>query len=98
MVDGVEFERVTTEPEWDPFEVDLLIAAMELESEYGPHGMLMSEVTDPRNQFKWVGHENPLTDYYEKARLDVERAYYDKYDTPSNPVNRHGLIFRVRER
>lgn len=74
-----------------------MLAAVALEADTGPHGQLMSEVTDPANQFAYAGTA-PLTDYYEKARLDGEQAYYDKWDTKANPVNRHGLIFGARRR
>lgn len=97
-VDGIDYTFTSTEPEWDFEQVDLLIAMREIEAETGPHGFLMSEATDPANQFAFQGDEFPTTDWAEKARLDSQSAYYARFDSKENPLNRNGLIFGVKRR
>lgn len=55
----------------------------------------MSEVTDIANQYAYVANEVPRVDYAEKTRLDSQKAYYDRWDSKDNPVNRHGHIWMV---
>lgn len=56
------------EPEWTPEDVALLVSSSRLEREVGPHGIPMSEATDPANQFAFEGHIR--TDWAEKAKRD----------------------------
>jgi len=86
-----------TESEWTTEQVDLLLASRELEQERGPHGVPMSEATDPANQFAYYGDE-PITDWVKKAQLDKEDAYRKKHHSETNPVNMNGLIFPVKKR
>lgn len=97
-MDGVEVHTTRTDSEWDdPYQAELLSAMAAIEADTGPHGLLMSEVTDPANQFAFEGTP-PITDYYEKARLDYEQAYIKRHDSKANPLNRNGLIFGARRR
>lgn len=46
-----------SEPRWLPGDVASLIASRRAEfAPRGPHGHLLSEATDPANQFKWRAH------------------------------------------
>lgn len=86
------------EAEWDRDEEEFLVASRELEADTGPHGFLMSEAMDPANQFAFEGDPVPAIDFAEKARLDKQDAYYKKWDTKDNPVNRNGHIFNVKKK
>lgn len=86
------------EPEWSMADVAFLVASRQREREYGPHGFLLSEATDPANQYAFEGQAKPRVDYAEKARLDAEQAYYKQWDKKDNPVNRNGHIWRVSKK
>lgn len=83
------------EPEWSPADVAVLLYSRHTEQDMGPHGVPMSEATNPANQYAYEAAEFPVVDFAEKARLDAQKAYYDKYDTKDYPVNRNGHIWRV---
>jgi hypothetical protein len=87
-----------TESVWTPDGVALLIASKQDERSRGPHGFPMSEATDKANQYAFEGSGVPSVDYAEKARLDAQAAYYKRYDTKDNPVNRNGHIWRVSKK
>jgi len=87
-----------SEAEWSPDQVALLIASRQAELEIGPHGFSMVEATDPANAHAFVGQEAPTVDFARKAQLDKQDAYYKKYDTKDNPVNRNGHIWGVKKK
>ena len=87
-----------TESEWSADDRAFLIASRMTEREMGPHGIPMSEATDPDNQFKFKGQEGPQVDWAEKARLDAQEAFYKQHDKKDNPVNRHGHVWGVTKR
>lgn len=83
----------TREAEYDLEQVALLIASHEIESApRGSHGQLMSEATDPANQFRYK--VRTFTDYAEKAIGDHEELLNKQYPD----ANRHGRIFSVELR
>jgi hypothetical protein len=97
--DGRLIRSVTVaESEWRPEDVALLLMSKRREQEYGSHGILMSEATDPANQFAFKGQESPTIDWAEKARADAQDKYYKEWDKPDQPVNRNGHIWGVRKR
>jgi len=80
----------TREPEFDLWQVALLTGSHEIESApRGPHGVLMSEATDPANQFRYK--VRTFTDYAEKAIGDHE----ERLDKQYPDANKHGRIFAV---
>jgi hypothetical protein len=85
---------VTHEAEFSVTDRALLSAHKQLVADIGPHGIPMSEATDPANQFEFMVPEAPTTDWAAKALLDGQDAYYTKYKTAS----RHGHIWRVKRR
>jgi hypothetical protein len=88
---------VTREATFRPQDVDMLLAHLENVADKGPHGIPMSEATDPANQFAFEG-QGPFVDYAAKAQKDKQDAYYREHDSKNNPVNRNGHIFTVRRR
>lgn len=88
-----------TEPDWSPEDVALLVESRVAEQDMGPHGIPMSEATDPANQYAFQGTDFPRIDYAEKARREKADAYYNQYDTDKkNPMKRHGHIWLVKRR
>lgn len=85
-----------TESEWSREDVALLIASRIREASIGPHGIPFDEATDPANEHAFTVGRGPLVDFAEKAKRDGADAYYKKYDTKENPVNRNGHIWRVK--
>lgn len=87
-------ETVThLEPEFDMEQVALLLAHMRHEKEpRGPHGLLLSEVTDPladpANPDGWDYEvTGPRTDFAQRKLSAKKKAYYDKY--PDAPKDAH---------
>lgn len=76
-----------------------MLVARQAEREIGPHGIPMSEATDPKNAGKFAGQKAPRVDLAEKARLDAQQRYYKENDKDQkNPMNRNGHIWGVTYR
>ena len=82
-----------TESEWSADDRAFLIASRMAERELGPHGIPMSEATDPANQFAFDAPEKPIVDWAEKTKRDRMDAFYKQHDKKDNPVNRNGHIW-----
>jgi len=80
------------EPEWTREDVAMLVVSRHAERSIGPHGLPMSEATDPANQ--WAFETGRVMDWAEKKRLDDIEAY--KKENPDQ--NMHGLTFNVRKK
>jgi hypothetical protein len=72
----------TSEPEFDPEQVDLLLASHLYEKDFGRHGQLMAEAVSERAAATYYGTDRilfaargPFTDHAEKAYLDAVDAY-----------------------
>ena len=87
-------QESTTETEFDSRQVALLLAHLELEADRNSLGIPRSEATDPDNQFKYRA-EGPVVDWAEQALSRAQKAYYDKYDRPGEPVDRSGHLWSV---
>ena len=81
-------------PEFTSEDVAVLLASRWVEADIGPHGVPMSEATDPANQFGFEGYEKPRTDYAEKARRDAMDAFYKRYPD----ADRNGHMWGVKRR
>lgn len=92
--DGNVLSVTVTEPRFTPSEVDVLIASRRLEREpRGAHGLPMSEVTDPANQYAYRVPEPDMD--FAQAKLNRERDMYKK----ANPdADMSALVFRVERR
>lgn len=82
------------EPEFTPWDRAALLADVADSKELrGSHGRLISEVTDPANQFAYEA-EPPAMDWAQKALDDAQEAYKKK-----NPKASLGaLLWRVTKR
>lgn len=80
------------EPEFSGEDVALALASDMLESERGPHGVLMSEATDPKNRDAFVSGETPATDFAAKAMRDAKDKYYKRY--PAADADRDVHVWR----
>jgi len=66
----------------------------------GPHGLLLSETTDPENQYAYdvprneKGIPTPATDYAQKALEDAQAEYRSRY--PNEPMG--SKLWRVRKK
>lgn len=87
-----------TESIWSPDDVALLLTSRRSEKERDENGIPWVEATDPANQYAFQGAAVPTVNYATKARLDAMAAYYKKYDTSDNPVNRNGHIWGVSKK
>ncbi len=68
-----------TQPRFTPRERALLLASRRVENApRGRHGQLMSEATDPKNQFAYQAR-GPITDWAQKKLDEAEDAYKKKY-------------------
>ena len=85
---------VRCDPDFTREDVALLLADQALEADMGPHGIPMSEATDPANQFAFEGFAAPQTDWAEKARQDAKDRFYEKW----KDANRNGHMWGVRRR
>lgn len=96
MFDGekVVGYETTTEPEFDDRQVALLLAHRQLEAELNSLGIPRSEATNPENQFKYRA-DGPVFDWAEQALSRAQKAYYDRYDKPGEPVDRTGHLWSV---
>lgn len=89
----------TTEPEWSPGDVDLMLAAAAADRETGPHGHPLWESTSdeasPTNYSSTLRYvAGPiLTDWAEKARRDAEDKFRKQF--PNESLN--GRIFTVKK-
>lgn len=100
--DGRVLEAVTErEAEFDAAQVALLVAHLRSETQpRGPHGVLLSEATDPAlDPAGWkpggprIEVHGPKTDWVAQ-RLDREqKAYYEKY--PNAPRDEHLWSVRI---
>lgn len=86
------------ESEWSKADVALLLMSRKSERERDENGFLWSEVTDPANQYEFVGQPVPKVNYATKARKDAEAAYYKQWDKKDAPVNRNGHIWGVSKK
>lgn len=73
--DGNVVSVTVTQPRFTPRERALLLASRRDEkAPRGRHGQLMSEATDPKNQFAYRGR-GPVTDWAQKKLDEAEDAY-----------------------
>lgn len=90
---------VTTEPEFDDEQRDLLLASAEYEASLNRNGFPWSEATNPAanpNEYAGGYHYVPdilQTDWSEKTRLDFIDAYRKEH---GEKANMNGLIVGVR--
>ncbi|MFN4000865.1 hypothetical protein [Microcella sp.] len=61
------------------------------------HGIPLEVATDPENQFGFVT-EGPFRDWAATTLADARDAYFKQYDKPGAPVQRAGLMWRVKLR
>lgn len=77
--DGVVLSVTVTQPRFTPRERAVLLASRRAEqARRGQHGQLMSEATDPKNQFAYQAR-GPITDWAQKKLDEAEDAYKKKY-------------------
>ena len=81
-------------PEFTREDVALLLADLALEQDMGPHGIPMSEATDPANQFAFEGFALPRVDFAAKAMEDAKAKYYKEWPD----ANRNGHLWGVRRK
>lgn len=73
-----------------------MLALQELEKDIGPHGIPMSEATDPVNQFAFETAKAPVIDWAARALAAGKKSYYDQYDTDKKrPMDRSGHLWGV---
>lgn len=96
---GVLVSTVTTaEPEFDANQLALLLAHEEVLSDRGPHGLPLSETTDPRADpairggWRYEANKSPRFDYAAQAIAHAQDAYYKAY--PDEPRGGHGWYAR----
>lgn len=76
-----------------------MLALQAIEADLGPHGIPMSEATDPRNEYEFETNPAPLIDFAARSIGQTSRAYYDKYDAnKQKPMDRSGHIWRTRKK
>lgn len=92
MLTGVTIVR--SEPEYTSRDRALLLADEALEADMGPHGIPMSEATDPANAGAFEGWKLPVVDFAEKARQDQKDKYYKEWPD----ANRNGHMWGVRRK
>ena len=85
---------VTREPEFTAADRAWALASYRAELELGPHGIPMSEATDPANQYAFEADEFPLVDFAEKTLKDA----IDKRHREWPDENRNGHKWRVRRK
>ena len=85
---------VRREPEFTAPDVAFLLASRRAEQALGPHGIPISEATDPANQYAFEADEFPLVDWAEKTLKDA----IDKRHREWPDENRNGHKWRVRRR
>jgi hypothetical protein len=87
------------EPEWDPQQVALLLAAQELQADIGPHGHPLAEAMspdgDPANPRRKYHYEVPLpaVDFAAKALADAQDARRQQYPDATE----NGLMWGVKK-
>lgn len=91
---GPEGVTVTvTEPRFTPREKAMLLASRRADAApRGRHGMLLSETTDPENQFAYKALP-PVTDHAQKVIDKAEAEYRKKY--PEAPMG--ALLWRAKK-
>lgn len=83
-----------SEPEFSADDLALLISSRRAErAPRGPHGVLLSEATNPDLQGEWEV-PLPIQDFVEKKLKTVKDAYHKQYGDTA-PA---GLIWRVSRR
>lgn len=63
-----------------------------VEADRGPHGIPMSEATNPENRDVYVAPDTPHTDFAAKAMRDSKKKYYARY--PSADEDRDVHVWR----
>jgi hypothetical protein len=87
------------EPEWDPQQVALLLAAQELQADIGPHGHplaeTMSPLADPNRRAEGYHYEvpPPAVDYAARAIADAQDAYTQQYPD----ANMNGFMWGAKK-
>lgn len=93
--DRVIGEVSTTEPEFDPGQVAILLAHGRLERDKNSVGIPLDVAMNPDNQFKFRA-SGPTVDWAEKALHDAQKRFYDQYDKPGAPADRAGHKWSVK--
>jgi len=84
----------TLEPEFDAEQVALLVAYLDLTGDRGPHGLPLSETTDPaanpsvRGGWHYEANQAPRIDYAAQAIARASEAYYKAH--PDESRGGHG--------
>lgn len=92
--DGQLTSVTVTEARFTPGEVSALLASRRAQhAPRGPHGLLLSEATDPSNQFKFHVPE-PITDHAQ-VPLSAAKADWAKKNPNTDPETR---LWRVEKR
>lgn len=84
------------EPEFSHADKVALLALDAYEADLGPHGLPLSETTDPANQRAYVA-ENPVMDWAARAISDAQRKYYKQFPDESGDGHLWG-VKRVQSR
>ena len=96
--DGDVLVRSVTvrEAEFTDDEVSLLLASRRVAASIGPHGVSMSEATDPSNRGKFIVNESPRVDY---ARLAIDKAREKHYtENPKAKDDQSAHIWYIKGR
>ena len=82
---------------WDPEQIDLLLASVEVDSEYGQYGELLSEAmsedANPNNYESGIRYvaDGPRINWAAKAVGDAQDAFYKEHD-----IARNGHVWGVK--
>lgn len=86
--------------EMDPEQVDLMVAYVEVENDAGPHGVPMSEATDPRANPTYYGegarrYEVEMVPDWVQYAINMERKKMQDQDEKADLSHFRAVVERV---